>query len=323
MLKIKMHNPLISVIVPVYNSEQYLSRCVESILNQSYSNLEIILVDDGSQDNCGSMCDTFAKNDRRIKVIHRKNGGSSDARNAGLDIATGKYLAFVDSDDFIHKNFVKRLFEICEENHCEIAQCSFEHGKKNNFSSSVNTKTTVQVSTFDHIRIFRGRKLKIAAWGKLYKSILFSNIRFPLRKIHEDEFVTYKVVYAANRVAILKDKLYYYYQSENSIMRKQRTEVRLDFIEAYTERIAFFQNLRETELETLSKKELAVRAMLYNIKNKNTYNSKEVSDKLLRICRNNSKGLLFNRRIALYERILLNAFLLLPDFNARLLGKLR
>lgn len=236
--------PLISVIVPVYNVEGYLWRCVNSLLQQTYSNLEIILVDDGSTDNCPSLCDEFAKQDKRIKVIHKANGGLSDARNAGMKVMSGDYVSFIDSDDWVNIHFYEVLTDVMKKEDCDIVQCEREilHGEKGEFSSAV---TEYNVETYDAQNalelLIDEEKFKQVVWNKLYKR---ENICLEFRKgmINEDEFWTYKVFGEAEKVAYIDAPMYYYFQREGSIINSKYSLKRLHVIEALVER---YQYMRE------------------------------------------------------------------------------
>lgn len=310
-------NPLVSIIVPIYKVENYLERCINSIINQSYKNLDVILIDDGSPDNCGLICDSYAKQDDRITVIHKENGGLSDARNRGIDIARGQYITFVDSDDFIHCDYVHNMVNVAEEYGCEVVQCEFEKGELDKFSESTRSDS---VKVFDNVNIFYGRKLKITAWAKLYEKSIFSSLRFPVGKINEDEFITYKAIYRATKIAVISKPLYYYYQSPVSIMRGKNKIIKLDFISAFEERIKFFQDENEYELVTLSKKEFAIRAMLYYIKYHSV--SVEVEKQLITVFKENLKGVLRSNRVSLYEKFVLISFNLSPNISTYMAHKL-
>ena len=205
--------PCISVIVPVYKVEPYLRKCVDSIINQTYTNLEIILVDDGSPDNCGAICDEYAAKDSRIKVIHKKNGGLSDARNAGMEIMTGEYVAFVDSDDWIEPQMYQRLYELIEFYHADMA-----FGGVADDVLQDDTVHTVKTSNYgdtpleeDKIsamrRYFHG---SWAAWDKLYRAELFDGIRYPVGEINEDEAIVLHLLDRCNRVCFTNEVFYHY-----------------------------------------------------------------------------------------------------------------
>lgn len=211
--------PLISVIVPIYKVENYLSKCVESIIAQEYSNIEIILVDDGSPDNCGRICDDFASKDTRIKVIHKKNGGLSSARNAGIDIATGEYLGFVDSDDSIEPFMYKKLISSVIENKTKLSVCAvnyvFENGEtltKSNLDEDCIFDFYQAMIEMNSHRIF-----DMGAWSKLYHRDLFLNLRFPEGKLSEDYYIMYKIFDRAQKISYVSTPCYNYLQRQNSI----------------------------------------------------------------------------------------------------------
>lgn len=245
-----MINPIISIIVPVYKVEQYLSRCIDSILNQAFQDFELILVDDGSPDNCGEICDIYTLKDNRIKVIHKENGGLSDARNTGLDIATGEYISFVDSDDVVHPQMYTRLYDLIQRTGAEIAQCEYARFDKEIefqcLSESAEEIVCTNVEAID--LLIESNRFIPPVWNKLYKRELFSSIRFPKGKIHEDEFTTYKLFYAANKIAYIDLPMYYYFINNSGIMRNLNIEHKFHWIEAIEERNSFFQSL---ELDSL------------------------------------------------------------------------
>ena len=241
---------LISVIVPVYNVEKYLARCVRSIRKQTYSNLEIILVDDGSPDACPRMCDQFALDDARIKVIHKPNGGLSDARNAGIDAASGAYIGFVDSDDYIHPEMYMGLWKSLKAEGADIAVC----GMKKVFDDSGDITDQPE----NTVRVYSGREAvsnifeaslylqSVVAWNKLYRRELFDDVRYPAGKIHEDEFTTYELFYKSDKVVYNTGIYYYYYQRADSIMGERKNSFSSDGLEAYEQMTDFFEKRGET-----------------------------------------------------------------------------
>ena len=242
----------ISIIVPIYKVENHLDTCINSILNQTFSNFELILVDDGSPDNCGKICDEYEKKDNRIKVIHKENGGLSDARNAGLDIAKGKYIAFVDSDDIIHPRMYEILFQCINKSDSDIVQCKFKKFKN---LDEVKDELDNYNETFEEydnktaiIDMIDNNKINVNSWNKLYKRELFKNLRFPKGKIHEDEFLTYKLLYNSRKITYVDEELYYYYQNDNGIMNGSSILKRLDRIEALEQRSKFFLENGERNL---------------------------------------------------------------------------
>lgn len=233
-----MNRPLISVIVPVYNVEQYLNRCVESIVNQTYRNLEIILVDDGSPDNCPAMCDSWAERDSRIKVIHKANGGLSDARNAGMAVATGELMGFVDSDDWISPEMYQLLYENMQQNDSDISACGVQLVWEDGTKPRALTKSGKCVLNAEDAMcaIIEESWLKQPVWYKLYKTELIKDILFPVGKYHEDVFWSYQAVGKAKRVSVFDTPSYFYWQRSGSIMGRTYSAKRLDAIEAKRER---------------------------------------------------------------------------------------
>ena len=190
-----MSQPLISVIVPIYKVEEYLDRCVESLVNQTYKNLEIILVDDGSPDNCPKMCDDWAKKDSRIKVVHKKNGGLSDARNAGFEVATGDIISFIDSDDWIEPEMFETMLSQMEKDDSDIVSCGVNWVEEN--GSVIRTVTVSEDSVRDtHTamqELINDNRVKQHVWNKLYKYDMIKDIPFEKGKYHEDVFWSYQI----------------------------------------------------------------------------------------------------------------------------------
>lgn len=230
---------LISVIIPIYKVEEFLDCCIRSIVDQTYSKLEIILVDDGSPDACPSKCDEWAQKDNRIRVIHKKNGGLSDARNAGMSIATGAYISFVDSDDWIAPDFYEKLYQSIVENNAQIAASGIVLAYSDYLQYDQSIYDRQVFSTEDALKtLINGRGFYAVAWNKLYQKSLFDGIEYPIGKLHEDEFVTYKLIGKATRLVLCQKALYYYRQREGSIM--QEWSIRhLDALDAFFERNKF------------------------------------------------------------------------------------
>ncbi len=213
-------SPLISVIVPIYKVEKYLDDCVQSLINQTYKNIEIILVDDGSPDNCGQMCDEYAAQDRRIKVIHKDNGGLSDARNVAIDVAQGEWITFVDSDDYVTEDYTETLYNLVAKYNCEISVAlhqKFLDGQSPHvhFPSISEEKMD---SKYAVEQMFYQEKFDNAAWSKLYHRKLFeSGIRYPKGLLFEDLPTTYKLMLLSSSVAFTNKKIYYYRLRNSSI----------------------------------------------------------------------------------------------------------
>lgn len=250
--------PLISIIVPIYKVQDYLEKCIESILAQSITNFELILIDDGSPDDCGKICDYYAARDSRIRVIHKKNEGLSAARNTGLDIAQGEYIGFVDSDDWIEKNMYETLINLLIDNDADIAQCEFI--KTFDEDETIDNRERYIVEIFNNIESLKNLYYEkaistVVSWNKLYKKVLFEEIRFPKGKIHEDEFTTHKLLYKSKKLVYTNKVFYYYRQTPNSIMNSKFNKKRLDILDAMQERLEFAEliNNEMFTYETLKK----------------------------------------------------------------------
>lgn len=232
---------VISIIVPIYKVEKYLEKCIDSIINQDYKNLEIILVDDGSPDRCPQICDEYAQKDSRIKVIHKENGGLSDARNAGIKVATGEYIAFIDSDDYVTENYISTLLYTIKKYDADISACNYIKLYEDSGVEKVEPKTTKDL-VMTNIEAMKDlftlpNNSDVVAWNKLYKTSLFTqnNIEFPKGKLHEDNFTTYKLYYFSNKVVFTNVPCYYYLQRKDSIMGKKFNIKRLDILLALKE----------------------------------------------------------------------------------------
>ena len=245
---------LISVIVPVYNVEAYLDKCISSIVNQTYRNLEIILVDDGSPDNCPAMCDAWAKKDSRIRVFHQNNQGGGAARNTGLEVASGSLIAFVDSDDYIAPDMYAHLYKLLEHG-ADIAECGYVevYGDNADFSLSFETHSyTAQEAMKEHIRDSIFRQL---IWNKLYRRQVVDGIRFPVNKKIDDEFFTYQALGNAIVLVHSTKVCYAYRQQPQSIMHSIPTSKRIQAVEAKIQRHSYIK-AHFPDLTDLSAKEL-------------------------------------------------------------------
>lgn len=213
-------NELISVIVPVYKVEQYLDRCVMSIVCQTYKNIEIILVDDESPDRCPEICEAWAKKDNRIKVLHKKNGGLSDARNAGLRTAAGRFICFVDSDDYIAADFVEKLYDLIAEYHVNISAVGYQKVTDHAQPQALEEEPQIQLFNGKNAieELFRDTSFCNYAWNKMYERSLFSDIEFPFGRKMEDLGTTYKLLIKSGGIAYCAQPLYFYYQREDSIL---------------------------------------------------------------------------------------------------------
>lgn len=235
--------PTISVIVPVYKVEPYLKRCVDSIVQQSYTDFELILVDDGSPDNCGAMCDAYERMDSRIHVIHQENGGLSAARNAGLDWmfanSDSQWITFIDSDDWVHRDYLKTMLDAAVLYGTTQAMCGMLPTERivpdaelpNEYHKCVSSEQAY-ILHYD---------MCIHAWGKILHRSLLSEMRFPVGKLHEDAFITHILTFASEKIAVCDVALYYYFSNPGSITRVKWSEKRLHQFEGHELRLAYLQ----------------------------------------------------------------------------------
>ena len=237
---------LISVIVPIYGVEKYLNKCVESLVNQTYSNLEIVLVDDGSPDNCGKICDEWAEKDTRIKVVHKENGGLSDARNAGLAVATGAYVSFIDSDDYVELTFIEKLYTALSQNNADIAECATRYVTETGEELKVREATDgIYEPIIALEKLVQEKGLYQTVWNKLYTKEVVGDILFAKGKYNEDEFWTYKIFDRANKIVSVSDVLYNYLQRGSSIIGVGYNIRRLDGVDALFERMQYLSKYPE------------------------------------------------------------------------------
>ena len=233
----KEKEPLVSVIVPVYNVEKYLRRCLESVINQTYKKLEIILVDDGSTDRSGEICDEYAKKDKRIKVIHKENGGLSSARNVGADVARGEFACYVDSDDKITKDYVSYLLGLIKEYNTDVAIATYSIvTKSNRYIGNEKETERLKLSEEDALRALLLENLfTVSANAKMYSKKLYKSIRYPVDKLCEDNGTTYKFIMKNHGAAVGNKSVYYYYKNDESIMMGKFTLKKIDLIDLVDE----------------------------------------------------------------------------------------
>ncbi len=249
-------NPLISVVIPVYNVKKYLNKCVDSVISQTYSNIEIILVDDGSNDGCAEICDNYKMLDNRIIVIHKENGGLSDARNVGIDICKGKYITFIDSDDYVECNYIEYLYIIISENNADLSICEYKYISENN-------KVLNKFNNDECIKILKKKEALMelcnevffsnSAWAKLYLTEHFKDIRYPVGRLFEDIPTTYKLFAKCNTIVFGGKPLYNYLYRNNAISKKEFTINRLDSIE-FVEEMTTYISQEYPEYKDICKK---------------------------------------------------------------------
>lgn len=309
-------NNLVSVIVPVYNVENYLARCLDSIIEQMYQNIEIIVIDDGSTDSSGKICDEYKEKDSRIIVLHQKNQGLSGARNSGLDLMHGDWVVFVDSDDFIHVDFIEYLLGLCMKYNVRVSQCGCVRGISDFFPKEQVLQKEKKWD-FKELYLSPTREFSVTAGMKLYAAELFQKYRYPKGKIYEDEDVTFKVLYDAGAVAISNRHLYYYYMSEGSILRNNNQKIRYDFLDIFCNRISFLKMKRKKEENLISatEKELCIRLMM-NYFYAAQYGLEKDRAILYRFYKEHLKKVDWRFIKSRKEKIVLRAFLLFPQMVA-------
>lgn len=299
---------LISIVVPIYKVEKYINKCIDSIINQTYKNIEIILVDDGSEDVCSEICDEYASKDNRIRVIHKINGGLSSARNIGIDKASGMYIAFVDSDDYISERMIEILYENIKKYNADISICDFEYVNEKGQKLDIKYENKICKGCINGKEIINKSYLLkngaywVVAWNKLYKTELFKGIRYPEGKIHEDEFIIHKLIYNATKIICDDYKGYYYVQRPGSIMYNGITYKSFDKVEAYFDRGRYLieNNMNEAAYHVLC----AGIEMAYEIRELNKSNSdfkyryKKLRKQYINLCKK-IKNISFKQKIIL------------------------
>lgn len=239
---------LISVIVPVYNVGEYLCECIDSILSQTYQNLEIILVDDGSMDDCPELCDSYASKDSRVKVIHQENRGLSAARNKGYEASSGRYIAFVDADDMIFSTYIEMLYSLIVKNNAQIAICSYTRAQNGQDEKTVTQEYVLPSEKM--LKEWHGKRKSIetVVWNKLYSREIFEKFEhskiFPEGKTHEDIYTSHLFVSLAKTIAITNKILYFYRKREKSISRTYTKEAAKADLDAQKARMRFFKERR-------------------------------------------------------------------------------
>ena len=316
---------LISIIVPIYKVEPYLDRCVRSIAEQTYQNLEIILVDDGSPDSCPAICDAWAERDSRIKVVHKKNGGLSDARNAGLAIATGEYVSFIDSDDSIAPEFIAKLYEAMVETGAQVAECATDYVAED--GTVLRLRNAADVREMGKIealrRLVQENGVYQTVWNKLYRREIIEGIPFAVGKLNEDEFWTWQVLDRTEKLAIVSEPLYHYLQRGSSIIGVGYNLRRLDGLEARFLRMQYLQKYEE--LACMTRQELTG-ACMWHWQCAKTHLTGQEREKALRYIKDvmkNCPGVpLRSLTGKLTHRVWYLMFRMMPDLTVWVRGKI-
>lgn len=321
-----MINPKVSIIVPVYNVENYLENCIESILNQTLQDIELILVNDGSTDGCRKICDEYAKKDNRITVIHKDYGGVSSARNAGLDISKGKYIGFVDSDDYVDLEMYDKLYKLCESNNSDIAVCKLGrvingkliNNEENLFIKDLNNNEAIE-------ELFKGILYRFSLCNKLFKKSCFKEISFPEGRIHEDLSTTYKLFANADKVTYTNYIGYFYVKRNNSILTKTYNEKRIEAFIGWNEIIEFMdKNYPNLMNQTVLCFGYMVVDHIYYILSQldDNSNKKKLLKKIRDTIKPNYKRIIFNKETSLKNKLLvqmlnINIDMLIFIFNLK------
>ena len=301
-----MNNPLISVIVPIYNVECYLKTCIDSIVNQTYSNLEIILVDDGSPDKSPEICDEYAKNDSRVKVIHQENGGLAHARNVGIAKSSGEYLTFIDSDDYVSNDYVESLYKGIAELGADISLASFYPFKDDEACLQTSELCAYEIISKENaIRrycfINVGCSMPfISACNKIYRRSLFDGIEFPKGKLYEDAFTTYKLIDRAKKIVFTTSKFYFYRLNSQSILGQSFREKHLEMVEAFRSGMDYFNQKGECVIAEMFLPPLLMREIYCWWGVKRILKNEQLSQKMINEYRADCKELKYGKHVGMF-----------------------
>lgn len=298
-------NTLISVIVPIYNVEKYLNRCVDSVISQTYTNLEICLVNDGSTDNSGRICDEYMKVDSRIKVIHKKNGGLSDARNAALKLISGEYVTFIDSDDFVATDFIEYLYELIIKNNSDISFAGLQSIKEDNSPEKSIEKFYLELTAEDAIKkMLCNRGVSHTACGKLFKSNLWSNNCFPKGVLYEDYAIIYKIFSLANNIVLGDGRKYYYCIRKNSIMTTKLNERQFVLLKISEEVTKFLVNkYQNINVEALRLNVVTNCKVLKRVLDNDFKSYPKIQNQIIKNIKSRGKKLLFSKAVDRKDKV--------------------
>lgn len=288
----------ISIIVPVYNVEAYLERCVESILKQTYTNLEILLVNDGSTDKSGELCDKLALRDHRIRVIHKENGGLSDARNRGIDEASSNLIGFIDSDDYIDEDMYETLYRQMVASKADLSMCGHY-----DVYHQIPEKQVAEIKTWELMpeeaikMVMEAKILSVTAVNKLYKKALFEQLRFRIGKIAEDAFIMVDLIHQCSKIVATNEKKYYYVHRENSITTQKFSLKFLNVIEAYEQNAKIIsENYPDLYDVAIMRLNWAYFYVLDRLLVDNDFKDKVLEDRLISYLKKNKKSILMDSR---------------------------
>lgn len=318
-------NPIISIIVPIYKVEKYLSSCIDSILNQTFTDFELILVNDGSPDNCPQICEEYKEKDSRIIVIHKENGGVSSARNAGLDIAKGEYIGFVDPDDTIDNKMYQVLYEVIEREKADVAVCDFYLVNEQTGDKILNLTggNSTKIQIFDNLTVlkkfYEQEAYFIVPWNKLYKRNIFNNLKYPLGLIYEDEYIAHRVFHKVDKVVCIPEYLYYYLQRKTSILGGSSNIKKADKVLAKLDRIHYYkQHNLEDLMHRANKDFIDLFFWSYScIRREEKYNHFKLKE-MRNYYRKNYKDFIRGSYTSFREKIVLTIFFISPRIHERL-----
>ena len=308
-----MEKPLISVIVPAYNVEKFIGKCIDSILRQSFKDFEVLLIDDGAKDSTPEICDACAKKDSRIKVYHKENGGLSDARNYGIDRMQGKYVTFIDSDDYVNSGYFEYLYGlITQEEDIQIAICGKKSVREDE-NASPDPETFHEIITGERAvqKMLCGHGSGHSAWGKLYSANLWKTVRYPKGKIYEDYATTYRVMALVDKAAWGNAAMYFYVQHIESIMHQKCSRRSLSLVDIADEETEFIvKKWPALKQEALARKVTSELKCLQNILNAKNEEFDDYKQKIVEDVRRHKGELLASKKVALKTKIKIIALLL-------------
>jgi glycosyltransferase involved in cell wall biosynthesis len=303
-----MEQTKVSIIVPVFNAEKFLDDCIKSVLAQTFTDYELILVDDGSTDSSLAICQSYANQNSQIKVVHQENGGLSVARNSGIEVASGDYLTFLDSDDMLDPYFLERMMAVVDRYNADWVQCGALFGSDRVLNGKRNCKEF----------IYQGRKallhdnIKVRVWGAIYYKRAFENTKFPLVRIYEDEAIYYKLVYNSKIAVRIDDELYYYYFNPDSLSKKEYDLVDDSFIKVFEEREEYFKQLKDRKMIVKTRERFCRSLMVLYVRCKKNKNNKNDTKKYLKQIRRLTRKILFSCVPSLKSKIQCLSFSLAP-----------
>ena len=306
-----MNKTMITIVLPVYNVEKYIRRCIDSILNQTFNNYELIIIDDGSTDNSGYICNQYKKLDNRIKIVHQDNKGLSNARNKGIELSNSKYITFIDSDDYIDNKYLEVLYSIMINNNADIVICNhikIKENENNNATIIDNYNEEIITKEETYRRMNLGINIGMAVWSKLYKTDIFKNNKFLNNKLYEDIFIINDIIESTNKIVVTNYNGYYYLLRNNSITNSPMDYKHLDLINATKKykdyMIKYYSNISESSIRRyVLANYLIYRKAIQNKLYKKEY--KEIRKEILKYKKNILKSNLYSTKIKLQTIILL------------------